>query len=42
VYSRSWLLGRGFRTHGRYVASARAVDVQGRLGLLKSRSVFFR
>jgi len=42
VFSRSWVLGHRFRTHGRYVSSARAVDAQGRLGLLKSRSVFFR
>ena len=42
VYSKRWTLAHRFRTHGRYVSSARAVDAQGRLGLLKSRSVFFR
>jgi hypothetical protein len=42
VYSKSWILGRKFRTHGRYVASLRAVDAQGRLSLLRSRSITFR
>ena len=42
VYSKSWRLGRQFRTHGRYVASLRAVDAQGRLSLLRSRSLRFR
>src|SRR5581483_10089742 len=32
-YAKSWILRRGFRTRGRYVSSARAVDAQGRLGL---------
>src|SRR5581483_7834549 len=41
-YAKSWILRRGFRTRGRYVSSARAVDAQGRLGLIKSRSVTFR
>jgi hypothetical protein len=41
-YSRSWLLTRKFRTPGRYVATLRAVDAQGRLSLLKSRSIRFR
>lgn len=42
VYSRSWHLARKFRTPGRYVATLRAVDAQGRLSLLKSRSIRFR
>lgn len=42
VYAKSWILGRKFRTHGRYVASLRAVDAQGRLSLLRSRSITFR
>ena len=42
VYAKSWLLGRSFRSHGRYVASLRAIDSQGRLSLLRSRSVTFR
>jgi hypothetical protein len=42
VYVKSWSLGRQFRTHGRYVASLRAVDAQGRLSLLRSRSITFR
>src|SRR5262249_41057917 len=41
-YAKSWLLRRSFRAHGRYVSSARAVDAQGRLGLVKSRSISFR
>ena len=41
-YSRSWLLARKFRTPGRYVATLRAVDAQGRLSLLRSRSISFR
>lgn len=42
VYVESWILGRQFRTPGRYVASLRAVDAQGRLSLLRSRSIIFR
>lgn len=42
VYAKSWALGRKFRTRGRYVASLRAIDAQGRLSLLRSRSVTFR
>ena len=42
VYVKSWILGRKFRTHGRYVASLRAVDAHGRLSLLRSRSIRFR
>jgi hypothetical protein len=42
VYAKSWILGRKFRTRGRYVASLRAVDAQGRLSLLRSRSITFR
>jgi hypothetical protein len=42
VYAKSWVLRRAFHTRGRYVSSARAIDAQGRLGLLKSRSLFFR
>jgi hypothetical protein len=42
VYVKSWILGRKFRTRGRYVASLRAVDAQGRLSLLRSRSITFR
>jgi hypothetical protein len=41
-YSRSWLLAPKFRTSGRYVATLRAVDAQGRLSLLRSRSILFR
>ena len=40
-FSRTWILARKFRTKGRYVASLRAVDAQGRLSLLRSRSIFF-
>jgi hypothetical protein len=42
AFSRNWLLARAFRTHGRYVATLRAVDAQGRLSLLRSRPVFLR
>jgi hypothetical protein len=42
VWSKSWRLAPKFRTHGRYVATLRAVDAQGRLSLLRSRSVTFR
>jgi hypothetical protein len=41
-YSRTWILRHQFRTRGRYVASLRAIDAQGRLSLLRSRSVVFR
>jgi hypothetical protein len=39
VYSKSWIPGRKFRTRGRYVVSLRAVDAQGRLSLIRSRSL---
>jgi hypothetical protein len=42
VWSKSWRLAPKFRTHGRYVATLRAVDTSGRLSLLRSRSVTFR
>lgn len=42
VYARSWRVAAKFRTGGRYVATLRAVDSQGRLSLLRSRSVRFR
>lgn len=42
VYAKSWVLGRKFRTRGRYAASLRAVDAHGRLSLLRSRSITFR
>jgi hypothetical protein len=42
VWSKSWRLAPKFRTHGRYVATLRAVDAQGRLSLLRSRAVTFR
>ena len=42
VWSKNWRLAPKFRTHGRYVATLRAVDAQGRLSLLRSRSVTFR
>jgi Ig domain of plant-specific actin-binding protein len=42
VYAKSWVLGRKFRHKGRYAASLRAVDAQGRLSLLRSRSITFR
>ena len=42
VYARSWRLAPKFRKSGRYVATLRAVDAQGRLSLLRSRSVRFR
>lgn len=41
-YSRAWLLRHGFRTAGRYVATLRARDAQGRLSVLRSRSIMFR
>jgi hypothetical protein len=42
AFSRHWLLARAFRTPGRYVATLRAVDAQGRLSLLRSRPVILR
>jgi hypothetical protein len=42
VWSKSWRLAPKFRTKGKYVATLRAVDAQGRLSLLRSRSVRFR
>jgi hypothetical protein len=42
VYVKRWILGRKFRTRGRYAASLRAVDAHGRLSLLRSRSITFR
>jgi hypothetical protein len=42
VWSKSWRLAPKFRTRGKYVATLRAVDAQGRLSLLRSRSVRFR
>ena len=41
VWSKSWRLAAKFRRHGKYVATLRAVDAQGRLSLLRSRSVRF-
>jgi hypothetical protein len=41
VWSKSWRLAPKFRTRGRYVATLRAVDAQGRLSLLRSRGVTF-
>jgi predicted actin-binding protein len=42
VFARHWLLRSKFRTHGRYVVSIRAIDLQGHLSLLRTRSLFFR
>lgn len=42
TYSHSWALAPKFRTRGRYASTLRAVDAQGRLSLLRSRSVTFR
>jgi hypothetical protein len=42
IYAKNWFLAKKFRTRGRYVATLRAVDAQGRLSLLRSRSVTFR
>jgi len=42
VFARNWLLRAKFRTHGRYVVSIRAIDLQGHLSLLRTRSLFFR
>jgi hypothetical protein len=39
AYSRHWRLASRFRTSGRYVATLRAVDAQGRLSLVRSRSL---
>jgi len=41
VFARSWFLRSKFRTHGRYVVSLRAVDLQGHLSLLRTRALFF-
>jgi hypothetical protein len=42
VFARNWFLRSTFRTAGRYVVSLRAVDPQGHLSLLRTRSLFFR
>jgi hypothetical protein len=42
VFARSWFLHQKFRTSGRYVVSLRAIDAQGHLSLLRTRSLFFR
>jgi hypothetical protein len=42
VYAKHWLLRSTFRTHGRYVVSLRAIDLQGHLSLLRTRFVVFR
>jgi hypothetical protein len=42
VFARHWLLRAKFRTHGRYVVSLRAIDLQGHLSLLRTRFVVFR
>jgi hypothetical protein len=42
VFARHWFLRAKFRTHGRYVVSIRAIDLQGHLSLLRTRAVFFR
>lgn len=42
VFARHWFLRARFRTHGRYVVSIRAIDLQGHLSLLRTRAVFFR
>lgn len=42
VYAPSWRLAAKFRTHGRYVASIRAIDAQGHLSALRSRGITFR
>ena len=41
VFARNWFLRSKFRTHGRYVVSIRAIDLQGHLSLLRTRSLFF-
>ena len=42
TFAKTWFLNRKFRTSGRYVVSLRAVDAQGHLSLLRTRSLFFR
>lgn len=42
VFARHWFLRSKFRTHGRYAVSIRAIDLQGHLSLLRTRSLFFR
>jgi Ig domain of plant-specific actin-binding protein len=42
VFAKHWFLRSKFRTHGRYVVSIRAIDLQGHLSLLRTRSLFFR
>ncbi len=42
AYSRNWTLARRFRTQGRYVATLRAIDAEGRLSLLRSRPLLLR
>ena len=41
VFAKNWFLLRKFRTPGRYVVSIRAIDAQGHLSLLRTRSLFF-
>jgi hypothetical protein len=41
-FSRSWIPAARFRSHGRYVATLRAVDRSGALSRLVSRSLFNR
>ena len=42
VFSKHWILRAKFRTHGRYVVSLRAIDLQGHLSLLRTRALIFR
>ena len=42
MFARHWLLRSKFRTHGRYVVSLRAIDLQGHLSLLRTRFITFR
>jgi len=42
VYAKSWIPRRAFRTRGRYVVTLRAIDAQGHLSLLRSRSLVKR
>ena len=42
TYTRSWIPAARFRTKGRYVVTLRAVDLSGRLSLLRSRSLVRR
>lgn len=42
VFAKHWVLRHAFRTHGRYVATLRAMDAQGRLSLVRSRALLFR